>query len=745
MGILDYFKLKQPEERTIIVQNSQTGKSGTEIYSGIFDEEYLQELIGTKKAEIFDKIRRGDARAKMCLSAVKNPIRSADWSWHPGSTEEEHKLHAEFLEHVFTSDIGGKKKKKFKRLLTEYLSCVDFGYVVMEKTHKTVLKHPKFGDYVGLRNLAWRSPKTLEYFHVDNEGDLETIEQQAYGDIESNVHMKAKFLSIVSIDQEGDNFEGISMLRPCYGAWLRKQVYLKLMAIGIEKHALGTPSIEVPPGKENSAEFVKAEEILKKLNSHEMNYIMRPKGWEFEYHQNNFDAAKVKDVIDFENQEMVFAFLANFLQLGSGGGGGSFALSNDLSDFFTNGIIYIADMITEELNDIGQELIELNYGPQEYYPKLTHSGITDKVGKEFSEVIKALTDSGHLTPDDTLEDIFRKRLKLTPMREGDARDNKEPEPTEPPKDDKDKKKPDSKEAPEEAPEEVKEEKTEDLEEEEQLSDYQRAFQLVEEKAQQQIKNSKGKILRVMQKHLSTMGKDLVKDIMKNYNTLTEANKIDAINGTELKGRSIYQKELKKVLIEVANDALKQVKKEMPAKVRNLYDPNDSMKLNEFEDLPADIRKLLLLQSRLLVETQGADIKKHVYMEFGSEIFTTEGAAFMEDELNQTVDTYVNGSSVVAAGGNTASRMINESRTAAFFDDKVLEEIESFTFVNADPQAPICKDLAGRTFRKDDPGAKMNFPPLHHNCESYISANFSGAKKNPEIDKRGLKTKFVSGF
>ena len=90
-------------------------------------------------------------------------------------------------------------------------------------------------------------------------------------------------------------------------------------------------------------------------------------------------------------------------------------------------------------------------------------------------------------------------------------------------------------------------------------------------------------------------------------------------------------------------------------------------------------------------------------------------------------------------------MINESRTAAFFDDKVLEEIESFTFVNADPQAPICKDLAGRTFRKDDPGAKMNFPPLHHNCESYISANFSGAKKNPEIDKRGLKTKFVSGF
>jgi hypothetical protein len=82
--------------------------------------------------------------------------------------------------------------------------------------------------------------------------------------------------------------------------------------------------------------------------------------------------------------------------------------------------------------------------------------------------------------------------------------------------------------------------------------------------------------------------------------------------------------------------------------------------------------------------------------------------------------------------------VNDTRTAFFFDEDTLDEIESFTFVNADPVSPICQDLAGTTFAKDDPDADRYFPPLHHNCKSYIVPNLAGAKDNPEIDETGLK-------
>ena len=63
---------------------------------------------------------------------------------------------------------------------------------------------------------------------------------------------------------------------------------------------------------------------------------------------------------------------------------------------------------------------------------------------------------------------------------------------------------------------------------------------------------------------------------------------------------------------------------------------------------------------------------------------------------------------------------------------------SFTFVNSDPKAAICVDLAGKTFASNDAESLRLAPPLHHNCKSILEPNFRGAKGNPELSKGGLQ-------
>ena len=112
---------------------------------------------------------------------------------------------------------------------------------------------------------------------------------------------------------------------------------------------------------------------------------------------------------------MVKAFLANFLELGMSGGG-AYALSNDLSDFFLTGLEFIAKEIAEQINkNLIPELVKMNFGPRDKYPTLSFTGISDKAGKELADILNVLTTAQIITPDDNLEKHLRKRLKITEM------------------------------------------------------------------------------------------------------------------------------------------------------------------------------------------------------------------------------------------------------------------------------------------------------------------------------------------
>lgn len=406
------FKLeeKATEINTVYLHDRAIGSSGIEINAGYIAEEYLQKLRNSEKAKEYDKMRRSDAQVKMCISAVKNPILRGNFEVQPAAQEDVYKRDAEFIDFMLFNDLG----RPFSKFLSEALTLVEFGHSVFEMTDKVAF-NKNFGKYNGIANLGWRSPKTIERWNVDKQTEkLISISQYAYGDLDRMVDIPAEFLLLFTMEREGANFEGISMLRPCYGNYFRKNIYLKLNAIGIERSAIPTLVGKIPQGKEVSQQATNLMDMLEKYLTHQNNYFVIPSDFDIKGIDNsaNYDPAKVETSIDNEDKRMVKAFLANFLELGMSGTG-AYALSNDLSDFFLSGIEHIAQEVVDEINHrLIPRYIKMNFGERDLYPKLTVSGISDKAGEEFSRIITILAEKKVIIPDDELEKHVRNRYGL---------------------------------------------------------------------------------------------------------------------------------------------------------------------------------------------------------------------------------------------------------------------------------------------------------------------------------------------
>jgi SPP1 gp7 family putative phage head morphogenesis protein len=724
-------KIKQLDDiKKIQVNIQKFSTSGIEIYSGNFSEEYLASLQGTKRAETFDKMRRSDSRVKMILSAVKNPIKSAAYEWQAYEGLEDH---AEFLTDILLNNV-----ESWKQTVNEFLSMIEFGHVVFEMTHKLNLSHKKWGDFYSA-DFGWISPKTIDRWNLDKATDkLKSIFQRAYGDNARAVEVPAEVLCVVTVDREGSNYEGISMLRPAFGAWKRKDVYLKLMAVGTEKNAIKTPVIKVPAGKEGSPEFAKMTEAVSAYTSHECAYITVPEGWELTLFDGDFKPEEVVAAIKFENSEMAYAFLANFLELGMNGTG-SYALSNDLSDFFLGGITYLAEMMCDAVNKIGQNLIDLKFGPQEGYPKLKASGIADKVGLEWGNLLKALSDSKYIIPDEPLEVHIRRRLGLP---EPDIETSRGNSPVNPPtpSDDMDNKNGNNKPGNSNGKSvEPKVDEDAPKKDAEKLSTCLCGAQFASSVAGKQIERDGTGLNEIMKKNLRLMRDKSLDTIRTLYKKSSENEKIlipSKLIESGSTGVNAYKSEIEKQLIDTANGAIDQVKSEL--KTKRDVRASQILGVQLAKKLPKNLSNRIKSQSTLISSTTASDLDKIIAFVFGDSLESTADIEIILKDIKNATEKQIEGQSIETAAVNATSRIVNEARNSMFFDEEVRKEISSLTFVNDDPVSQICKDLAGTTFDPDDPESQRYFPPLHHNCKSTLKANLVRNGKGPELKEGGLR-------
>lgn len=684
------------------LQLKPVGTSGTEVYAGYFSEEYLVKLRGRQGAKIWDEMRRSETQVAMLLNAVMNPIKAANWEFEAADIPNG-EMHKAFMEFNAFEGID------WETYIHEALTMLIFGFSLFEEVHNVVFNHPKFGTFNGLKAMAFRSQKTIERWNVDRcTGDLKSVEQTVSGDLmpDYKIEMLGAFLHVLSLQKEGDNYEGISALRPMYGPYFRKNLYLKIAAIGIEKNAIGTPIGTVPKGNKDPKEEAAFKEVLSNFAANESAYLVKPEGWDVTVVEGKFDAAAVKELILLENTEMINTLVANFLALGMNGGGGAFALGSDLSDFFLAGIQSYANIIAGVWNRrTTPNLIKMNFGEQPAYPKLKASGINDKAGKELAEILASLTSNETIRPDDKLEDFLRKQYKLP---KPDVTTTREKAPAAP------------------------------------------GFQFSEKRIKlaegwkSQWKEDQAALQELMQKNLAVILENYKKQISSKWKSTSPAARPNIAMQLEPKGLTEYRAELREELARIANTALIGAKKETP-KAKNVK-LSESIQLAAprggfFDALPANIRRIVQSQANLIVQAQSADMNKVVSFQFASSAPSTEDVDQVLTDIDDAVVPTIEGSTskgmnISAAAGDAVSSIANQARLEWFFEPEVLDTIESFTFVNEDPQSEICQELDGTTWAVNDPDLSRYSPPLHHNCKSRLEPNEKGAEGNPKINRGG---------
>ena len=395
--------------------------SGTKIFWGMIYEEYNHKLAGQNGLTVYDEMRKSDAQVHASLLAIELPIRSTIWSIESGCTidgEDETITNSDTeIQKFIETALFESMHVTWDDLLRQILTMCTFGFSIFEKVYWMD------GDKIVLKNLAQRLARTVYKWNRQEDGRY-GITQMVYMNDEGkdfNIELPADKIIVFTFRREGDNMEGISILRSAYKHWYIKDTLYKLDAVKHERQAVGIPVITLPAVHEESDE-TEAEDILMNLRATEKSFVVLPSPeWKFEFAQmGGSTTVDTEKSINHHNSQIVQNILAGFLDLGKAGAGWSYALSEDQSSLFLLSLTALANQICDIFNrDIIPELVDLNFTLSEWqkYPKLTFQKLGEVKYNELASSLSTLTSSGLLTPDHETEEYVRKVFDLPKKEE----------------------------------------------------------------------------------------------------------------------------------------------------------------------------------------------------------------------------------------------------------------------------------------------------------------------------------------
>lgn len=384
------------------------GQSGTHIFRGIITaEEYNRNLVGKLALRIYDIMRRSDATVHQALLVCKLPIMAADWSVEAASEDEADQYAARFVQQELM-----ERNVNFTAHVRQALGMLDFGYSVCEKTYELITFESQ--TRVGLKELGFR--KQVSILRWETTDNKPGVTQQL---VTEQVSIPMQKLIVYTNDKEGDNYEGISVLRYAYKDWDMKDKLGLVNAIALEKLAVGVPVL-TRPADADEAQIAKAREVLREFRANEEGYLEKPAGWDIE--MLDMKANNTKDVIPtihYHDRQIVRTVLAQFLELGSAEGSGSRSLSEDHSRLFEKALEAVAKTLQESIQEqLVKQLCDLNFSDlPNGYPKVKVGSVADDNVAVLSDAINKLVTAGAIRPDFAMEQRLRTTLHLPPLDE----------------------------------------------------------------------------------------------------------------------------------------------------------------------------------------------------------------------------------------------------------------------------------------------------------------------------------------
>ncbi|MDQ0371599.1 hypothetical protein J2S42_008360 [Catenuloplanes indicus] len=267
--------------------------------------------------------------------------------------------------------------------------------------------------------LADRMPWTISRIHVDpKRGTLLGVTQDGVHR-DDRPQIPASQLAWHAREREGIAWQGRSLLRASYPAWLLKREMLRTNSIAHRRWAAGIPVAQARPGSNPSpGQMAEAQRMASAARAGDVAGVAMPQDFELVIQGIAGQLPDTLGFIRFLNQEIAGAALMPHLDLGTSQSG-SRALGESFIDSWTLALeawaTETADVATRQ---IAARIVEWNFGSDEPVPSVVVSGIGSR-REVTSESLNSLLSSGALSADPALEAWIRREWRL-PERDPDA-------------------------------------------------------------------------------------------------------------------------------------------------------------------------------------------------------------------------------------------------------------------------------------------------------------------------------------
>lgn len=453
----------------------EVGASGTVFYSGFLSgEEYNADLRGEKGLDVYRKMMASDGMVKAMMRSLTLPLRGAVPHFDPASNDDEDEeiarvcgevlinmrgqLWDDYIRQAFTGTLG-YGHSVFEQVWTRPIA----GEVWQEPTSGVPAApqryEPNLVDFEGKQylapyKLAPRLQRSIFRWGIDRTGTLTGIQQRVFissiepgavvtpgpttstnGIVGSGtwhyIDIPASRLFVYSLDREGDNYLGESVLRSAYKHWYYKDALLRIQTVAAERHGVGVPYAIVKQGIAD-AERNALIAVMRSLHTHEKGYLLVNEAQLADRANLGMPPIGILDMrasgtrqtdsaVLYHDRQMALSILADFLTLGSGSGGNANVMHRDKASMFFNALMGVKRPFEDNYNrQIVRQFVDLNWGPRAAYPSLVLSGIEARDLGQWSTALIGMANSSMLTPDPRVEQSIRREMDLPLLPEKDG-------------------------------------------------------------------------------------------------------------------------------------------------------------------------------------------------------------------------------------------------------------------------------------------------------------------------------------
>ncbi len=349
-----------------------------------------QELVDAKEVTLqqIQQMRRKDGQARAIHRVLTLPLRTAALSVIPhggpgdtseGAGEEE----AELVKMALTEPLSrGGMSTSINKVLAHMGMALADGFAVFEKVWQ-ITQEGKFT----LRKLAPRGAETVK-FHLDENGGLKAVRQRVHWQGERiDVTIPSDKLLVYTAQHEENPWYGESYLLPAYYHYDKKHKLYYISHLAAQFHAI-PGRIGTYPSQAAKGDRKAFREQLAKMGFN--TAMTKPVGYEIEPFGGVGGMPDYEPMFNHHDAMMAKSVLAHFIQLGTGSSTGSWALSEDQTDFFTIALEAILAEWGEVFSFyVAPQLVDFNFTTKAY-PEIKFGPLSDATREIMAEVFKSL-------------------------------------------------------------------------------------------------------------------------------------------------------------------------------------------------------------------------------------------------------------------------------------------------------------------------------------------------------------------